>query len=132
MRRFSFPSSANTTSLCALSSHNTTMNSLLLLLLATLPSHTFVEGFTATSLQGINRSSSHFSRATTILHTASLTADEQQVLEPTEQEQVNIVLVTGFESFNRDLYKEAGRLLPKEFHVNLKGESGFSSKLLDL
>lgn len=34
---------------------------------------------------------------------------------------VNVVLVTGFESFNRDLYEEAGRLLPPECKVNLKG-----------
>ena len=35
---------------------------------------------------------------------------------------VNVVLVTGFESFNRDLYEEAGRLLPPECKVNLKGK----------
>ena len=34
---------------------------------------------------------------------------------------VNVVLVTGFESFNRDLYTEAGKLLPEECKVNLKG-----------
>lgn len=34
---------------------------------------------------------------------------------------VNVVLVTGFESFNRDLYEEAGRLLPPECKINLKG-----------
>ena len=33
---------------------------------------------------------------------------------------VNVVLVTGFESFNRDLYTEAGKL-PEECKVNLKG-----------
>jgi hypothetical protein len=34
---------------------------------------------------------------------------------------VNVVLVTGFESFNRDLYTEAGKLLPEECKINLKG-----------
>jgi len=33
---------------------------------------------------------------------------------------VNVVLVTGFESFNRELYEEAGRLLPKECKINLQ------------
>ncbi|KAL7541039.1 hypothetical protein ACHAXR_010578, partial [Thalassiosira sp. AJA248-18] len=33
---------------------------------------------------------------------------------------VNVVLVTGFESFNRELYEEAGRLLPTECKINLK------------
>lgn len=34
---------------------------------------------------------------------------------------VNVVLVTGFESFNRDLYTEAGKLLPEECKINLTG-----------
>ena len=38
-----------------------------------------------------------------------------------DDDAVNVVLVTGFESFNRDLYEEAGRMLPKECEINLKG-----------
>ena len=40
-----------------------------------------------------------------------------------DDDAVNVVLVTGFESFNRDLYEEAGRMLPKECEINLKGVS---------
>jgi hypothetical protein len=46
-------------------------------------------------------------------------------LHPNEQQdRVNIVLVTGFESFNRDLYERAGWLLPREMGVNLQGWFG--------
>lgn len=38
-----------------------------------------------------------------------------------DDDAVNVVLVTGFESFNRDLYEEAGRMLPKECEISLKG-----------
>ena len=43
--------------------------------------------------------------------------------EPGEDDgdSVNVVLVTGFESFNRDLYEKAGALLPSECKINLKG-----------
>jgi magnesium chelatase subunit H len=33
---------------------------------------------------------------------------------------VNVVLTTGFESFNRDLYQKAGQLLPPQLNVNLQ------------
>ena len=48
-------------------------------------------------------------------------ARQRSQQEEDNENQVNIVLVTGFESFNRDLYEKAGKLLPEEFGVNLKG-----------
>ncbi len=33
---------------------------------------------------------------------------------------VNVVLTTGFESFNRDLYQKAGKLLPPQLNINLQ------------
>ena len=48
---------------------------------------------------------------TTLLST-TITKEESTVLP--KQDSVNVVLITGFESFNRDLYEEAGRLLPPE------------------
>lgn len=49
--------------------------------------------------------------------------EEEGVLLPSEpkDDRINVVLVTGFESFNRELYYEAGRLLPPECKINLKG-----------
>ncbi len=38
-----------------------------------------------------------------------------------DSDAVNVVLVTGFESFNRDLYEQAGALLPVECKLNLQG-----------
>lgn len=125
-------SSPYLTHLVNISSPNKTMISSLLLLFATISNQSFIDGFSAScsSSAKIKRfyASSRFSRAP-ILYTASLTDDKQQHVKQTElhsnEEQghrVNIVLVTGFESFNRDMYKEAGMLLPKEFGVNLKGE----------
>ncbi|KAL7468553.1 hypothetical protein ACHAXS_008781 [Conticribra weissflogii] len=37
-----------------------------------------------------------------------------------DSDAVNVVLVTGFESFNRDLYEQAGALLPVECKLNLQ------------
>jgi hypothetical protein len=52
-------------------------------------------------------------------------SEEDVDLHPNEQQdRVNIVLVTGFESFNRDLYERAGWLLPHEMGVNLQGWFG--------
>eukprot|EP00956_Cyclotella_meneghiniana_P034007 scaffold100848_cov37-Cyclotella_meneghiniana.AAC.2 len=66
--------------------------------------------------------SAQFTRQSIISHIASLTDDDIDIQRQDEKPagQVNIVLVTGFESFNRDLYKEAGKLLPRELDVNLK------------
>jgi hypothetical protein len=47
--------------------------------------------------------------------------DRQHQQHERNGESVNVVLVTGFESFNRELYEEAGKLLPKELNVNLQG-----------
>ena len=64
-------------------------------------------------------------RQSSILH-STLTPPEQQQLQDTPNEApspkrtVNIVLVTGFESFNRDLYIQAGQLLPRELVDNVR------------
>ena len=70
-------------------------------------------------------------RHSTLLHISSSTDETTQLQqfatrkrsqkEQVDDNQVGIVLVTGFESFNRDLYEKAGKLLPEEFGVNLKG-----------
>ena len=68
----------------------------------------------------------HESRQSVISKTASLIDHNIDITQKQDEkplEQVNIVLVTGFESFNRDLYKEAGKLLPRELDVNLRGMS---------
>jgi len=64
-------------------------------------------------------------RKSSILH-STLTPPEQQQLQDTSNEApspkrtVNIVLVTGFESFNRNLYIQAGQLLPRELVDNVR------------
>jgi hypothetical protein len=65
-------------------------------------------------------------RQSSILQHSTLTPPEQQQLQDTSKESaspkrtVNIVLVTGFESFNRDLYRKAGQLLPRELVDNVR------------
>lgn len=80
--------------------------------------------------------SAQFTRQSIISHNiASLTDDDIDIQRQDEKPagQVNIVLVTGFESFNRDLYKEAGKLLPRELDVNLKGRcSHFTFDIMNL
>ena len=65
-------------------------------------------------------------RQSSILQHSTLTPPEQQQLQDTSKESaspkrtVNVVLVTGFESFNRDLYRKAGQLLPLELVDNVR------------
>jgi hypothetical protein len=107
------------------------LNLILFVVLLTTATNTFfTEGFTATTC--LTRASRV--AGSSILQVASITDEEQKLrfktpaehndgYQPRDEEKVNIVLVTGFESFNRDLYEKAGGLLPKEFGVNLKGGS---------
>lgn len=104
---------------------------LFMLLIATITNALFIEGFVATTCLP---SRAPCVSGASILHVASITDNEQQHrsetpvqphndgYQPRNNAKVNIVLVTGFESFNRDLYEKAGESLPKEFGVNLKGE----------
>ena len=66
--------------------------------------------------------------ATDIVTTATTNRDNEEFSllaidtdNDNDADTVDVVLVTGFESFNRDLYEEAGRLLSPECKVNLKG-----------
>jgi len=61
---------------------------------------------------------SPITRYKTTLLSTTISKEESTVLP--KQDSVNVVLITGFESFNRDLYEEAGRLLPPECKINLK------------
>eukprot|EP00804_Cyclotella_cryptica_P016326 CCRYP_009901-RA/>CCRYP_009901-RA protein AED:0.09 eAED:0.09 QI:132/1/1/1/0.94/0.88/18/1271/1454 len=65
-----------------------------------------------------------FSRQTIVTRTTSLLPGPDLATKQNEDEvdadAVNVVLVTGFESFNRDLYEKAGALLPPECKINLK------------
>ncbi|KAL7508774.1 hypothetical protein ACHAXN_005850 [Cyclotella atomus] len=102
---------------------------LFMLLIATITNALFIEGFVATTCLP---SRAPCVSGASILHVASITDNEQQHrsetpvqrhndgYQPRNNAKVNIVLVTGFESFNRDLYEKAGESLPKEFGVNLK------------
>lgn len=57
---------------------------------------------------------------TTTLQSTTIRKEESTVLLKPDDSAVNVVLITGFESFNRDLYEEAGRLLPPECKINLE------------
>lgn len=59
-------------------------------------------------------------RYTTTLPSTTISKEESAILPKQDDSGVNVVLITGFESFNRYLYEEAGRLLPPECKVNLK------------
>jgi len=65
---------------------------------------------------------SPITRYTTTLPSTTIRKEESTVTSYPKQNDsvVNVVLITGFESFNRDLYEEAGRLLPPECKINLK------------
>jgi len=63
---------------------------------------------------------SPITRYTTTLLSTTISKEESTVLSKQDDNPVNVVLITGFESFNRDLYEEAGRLLPPECKINLK------------
>jgi len=63
---------------------------------------------------------SPITRYTTTLPSTTISKEESTVLPKQDDSVVNVVLITGFESFNRDLYEEAGRLLPTECKINLE------------
>ena len=63
---------------------------------------------------------SPITRYKTTLLSTTISKEESTVLPKQDDSVVNVVLITGFESFNRDLYEEAGRLLPPECKINLK------------
>ena len=63
---------------------------------------------------------SPITRYKTTLPSTTISKEESTVLSKQDDNPVNVVLITGFESFNRDLYEEAGRLLPPECKINLK------------
>ena len=73
---------------------------------------------------------SPITRYTTTLPSTTISKEESTVLPKQDDSVVNVVLITGFESFNRDLYEEAGRLLPPECKINLKvvADSDIQSK----
>ena len=108
------------------------MKALFVLSIATLSGQALINGFS--TITASSRCASIQCSRTTIL-TASISEDKQQSeLLSTEKQghqdgRVNIVLVTGFESFNKDLYRKAGGLLSEEFDVNLnlKGEFSYLS-----
>mmetsp|Transcript_33214 Transcript_33214/g.67944 ORF Transcript_33214/g.67944 Transcript_33214/m.67944 type:complete len:1449 (+) Transcript_33214:144-4490(+) len=54
------------------------------------------------------------------LFAAVLDGTSSAVNEDDRSDSVNVVLVTGFESFNRDLYEQAGAIVPVECKLNLQ------------
>jgi len=77
---------------------------------------------------GIRRRTPFILQSSTLSREADVTAinnadddgDNSSSPDNGDDDAVNVVLVTGFESFNRQLYEEAGRLLPPECKINLK------------
>ena len=55
------------------------------------------------------------------LSSSLLSETDTDISRNDDSDTVNVVLVTGFESFNRDLYEKAGALLPPECKINLQG-----------
>ena len=72
------------------------------------------------TLAFITQQTSPITRYKTTLLSTTISKEESTVLLKQDASAVNVVLITGFESFNRDLYEEAGRLLPPECKINLK------------
>jgi hypothetical protein len=98
---------------------------LFLLLFLTLP--TTIEGFATPFMHRafLTQAPSHLDSGghTTLLPDTSLdsASDEYENKSGNEENMVRLVLVTGFESFNRDLYEKAGALLPPECRIHLDG-----------